>query len=482
MFNKESIPFAPMLIESMRSLGYSFKSAIADLIDNSISAKANKINIKLFPGQNPYLIILDNGCGMNDKEIEEAMRYGSKNPLDKRNKEDLGRFGLGLKSASLSQCRKLTVISKKNNKLFGYSWDIDYVIEKQSWILKGYSSDEINAFPEINLLKELKNGTYILLQNFDRVKESTNDLEKTLTRNMDDTIEHISLVFHRFIDEGLKILVNNYEVEGKDPFLLNNKRTQLRREQKIEINKSIITVKPYILPHISTLNKEDLKKVGGKEKLRNEQGFYIYRNKRLIIWGTWFNLGRKDELSKLARVRVDIPNDLDYMWNIDVKKSSAKLPDIIKRNLYNAVYDSISNSENVHKYRGRRTSNNVNYLWERKDIRGNIEYSIIREIPQLKLLKKSLNEQQNVILESLLKKLEESLPINALYIDACNGNVNQNVCENEEELYNDVMMQLEYAKEQKLDYKLFLNAFLKTEPYCNNKNLIEKIKGEFQDE
>ena len=193
-------------------------------------------------------------------------------------------------------------------------------------------------------------------------------------------------------------------------------------------------------------------------------------------------MGRKDELSKLARVRVDIPNDLDYMWNIDVKKSSAKLPDIIKRNLYNAVYDSISNSENVHKYRGRRTSNNVNYLWERKDIRGNIEYSISREIPQLKLLKKSLNEQQNVILESLLKKLEESLPINALYIDACNGNVNQNVCENEEELYNDVMMQLEYAKEQKLDYKLFLNAFLKTEPYCNNKNLIEKIKGEFQDE
>lgn len=166
MFNKESIPFAPMLIESMRSLGYSFQSAIADLIDNSISAGATRIDIRLLPTENPYLIILDNGCGMNSSEIEEAMRYGSKNPLDERKKDDLGRFGLGLKSASLSQCRKLTVVSKKDNTMSSYSWDLDYIAQQEAWLLQGYSKEEINELPEINLLDGIKNGTYILLQKF----------------------------------------------------------------------------------------------------------------------------------------------------------------------------------------------------------------------------------------------------------------------------------------------------------------------------
>lgn len=483
MFNKESIPFAPMLIESMRSLGYSFQSAIADLIDNSISAGATKIDIRLLPKENPYLIILDNGCGMNSSEIEEAMRYGSKNPLDKRQKDDLGRFGLGLKSASLSQCRKLTVVSKKDNTMSSYSWDLDYIAQEKSWLLQGYSQEEINELPEINLLDRIENGTYILLQNFDRIKESTNDLNTTLTKSMDDTIEHLSLVFHRFLTNGLDIYVNNSKIEAKDPFLLTNKKTQFKREQKFRINGSNITVKPYILPHISSLTKDDIKKVGGKERLKNEQGFYVYRNKRLIIWGTWFKLGRKDELSKLARVKVDIPNDLDYMWNIDIKKSSAKLPDIIKRNLYNCVEESIFSSENVYKYRGRRESNkDVTYIWERNSIRGEIEYKINRDIPQLKLLQEFLNNQQLKVLESLLEKLEESLPINALYVDACNGKVKDDSSNDTEELYADVMTQIEYAKLQGMDYKILLKAFLKTEPYCNNKELTEKLQEVLENE
>ncbi|WP_017209988.1 ATP-binding protein [Clostridium beijerinckii] len=483
MFNRESIPFAPMLIESMRSLGYSFQSAIADLIDNSISAGATRIDIRLLPTENPYLIILDNGCGMNSSEIEEAMRYGSKNPLDERKKDDLGRFGLGLKSASLSQCRKLTVVSKKDNTMSSYSWDLDYIAQQEAWLLQGYSKEEINELPEINLLDGIKNGTYILLQNFDRIKESTNDLNTTLTKSMDDTIEHLSLVFHRFLTSGLDIYVNNSKIEDKDPFLVTNKKTQFKREQKFSINGSNITVKPYILPHISALTKEDIKKVGGKERLRNEQGFYVYRNKRLIIWGTWFKLGRKEELSKLARVKVDIPNDLDYMWNIDIKKSSAKLPDIIKRNLYNCVEQSIFSSENVHKYRGRKEANkDISYIWERNNIRGEIEYKINRDIPQLKLLQESLNDQELKVLESLLEKLEESLPINALYVDACNGKVKDDSSNDTEELYADVMEQIEYAKMQGMDYKMLLNAFLKTEPYCNNKELTKKLQEVLENE
>ena len=146
MFEQECVPFAPSLIESMRSLGYSFSSAIADLIDNSISANANNIDIISEPGLNPWLVILDDGLGMSEKELYEAMRYGSTNPLDKRSENDLGRFGLGLKSASLSQCRHLVVISKQNDEINAYSWDLDYVIEKGAWMLKGFSDEEIKTW------------------------------------------------------------------------------------------------------------------------------------------------------------------------------------------------------------------------------------------------------------------------------------------------------------------------------------------------
>ena len=146
MFEQECVPFAPALIESMRSLGYSFPAAIADLIDNSISAHASNINIYSDPGIDPFLIILDDGTGMNSKKIYEAMRYGSTNPLEERSKDDLGRFGLGLKSASLSQCRKFIVVSKQNDEINALSWDLDYVINSQAWMLKGYSENEIAEF------------------------------------------------------------------------------------------------------------------------------------------------------------------------------------------------------------------------------------------------------------------------------------------------------------------------------------------------
>ena len=128
MFEKEVIPYAPVLVESMRSLGYSFESAVADLIDNSISANAKRIDIIMIPSDEPTLMIIDDGDGMSSKELQEAMRYGSQNPLEIRGENDLGRFGLGLKSASLSQCRELTVTSKKNGKLSGFAWKLDHII------------------------------------------------------------------------------------------------------------------------------------------------------------------------------------------------------------------------------------------------------------------------------------------------------------------------------------------------------------------
>ena len=125
-------PYAPTLMESTRAIGYSVEVAIADIIDNSIAALATNIEVNFFPSSDPYICILDNGTGMTIVELENAMQYGSKNPLDVRNENDLGRYGLGLKTASLSQCRKLTVISKKNDRISGCRWDLDYVKNKKT--------------------------------------------------------------------------------------------------------------------------------------------------------------------------------------------------------------------------------------------------------------------------------------------------------------------------------------------------------------
>ncbi len=483
MFEKECVPYAPLLIESMRSLGYSFHSAVADLIDNSVAAKAKNIKIIAEPSIDPEMIIFDDGCGMTQDELYEAMRYGSSNPLDERKEDDLGRFGLGLKSASLSQCRKLIVVSKKEDTINAFSWDLDHVIQSGAWTLKGYDGDEIKKLPHIELLDSVSTGTYILLSDFDRIKTSTNNITDTFSKCLNDMINHLSLVFHRYIAEGVSIYVNGLKLDSQDPFLQTHKSTQRKRESSIYINDEKITLKPFILPHASKLSQEDLDKIGGKEKLRNNQGFYVYRNKRLIIWGTWFKLERKDELNKLARVMVDIPNSLDYMWSIDIKKSNATLPDIIKNNMYSAVYDSVLSSEAVHTYRGRKEKKdrNIEFVWERVKVRDGYEYQINRKIPQIELLEKSLNDKQLKLLDSIINTIETAFPVSALYVDAAKGKVEDKKIEpgdDFERLWNDLQNQMEYVRENGLAMKAYYQAFLKVEPYCNNDEIKNRINEE----
>ena len=484
MFEKECIPFAPSLIESMRSLGYSFPSAVADIIDNCISADATRVDLFSAPGANPYLLIIDNGCGMDQEKLYEAMRYGSNNPLEERAINDLGRFGLGLKSASLSQCRKLIVVSRRNGKTSCFSWDIDYVLSTGSWMLKGYSDEEILSFPEINRFLQQEHGTYVYLSEFDRIKEGTGNISETFNKYLNETVNHLALVFHRFIDDGFVIALNNQIIKARDPFVSGNPARQKKKTIPIYINEQKILLTPYILPHLSKLTQEDLDKLGGKENLRNDQGFYVYRNRRLIIWGTWFRLERKDELNKLARVQVDIPNTLDYMWSIDVKKSSATLPDIIKKNMYAAVYDSVLSSEAVHTYRGRKENadKDIEYIWERIKVRDSYKYTINRDLPQLRILTNTLDDQQTKLLDSFLKTLAEGFPSGALYVDMAKGSVEEkkelNNQETIEQIWSELKTQLDYIMQKELPIVKYLKAFMKVEPYCNYKAIKERIQKE----
>lgn len=321
---RETPPFAPVLMESTRAIGYSLEAAIADIIDNSIAAKAGKVQLSFFPVGDAYVSILDNGTGMDDAQMNIAMQYGSKSPTETRDSSDLGRYGLGLKTASLSQCRVLTVISKQGDQVIGRRWDLDYVIKTGAWSLLILDKEDFASVPHISDLYEQDSGTLVVWQNLDRLLMGEVDYEKSLGRKMDEVRQHLELVFHRYLsgESGIKkleILFNGVKLKAADPFLIK-KSTQAMDTETLVIRGKRILVTPYILPHISKMTEEEKNQLGGKDGIRKRQGFYVYRNKRLLIWGTWFRMMRQGDLSKLARVMVDIPNDLDDLWTLDIKK------------------------------------------------------------------------------------------------------------------------------------------------------------------
>ncbi len=136
------------LIESLRSIGYDLPTAVADIIDNSLTASARQVDIVFhWAGANSWICILDDGIGMPDRKLFEAMRPGSQNPLQTRSSNDLGRFGLGLKTASFSQARRLTVITKTTRGSIAVrEWDLDYVEREDEWRLLKEPTIDIKAW------------------------------------------------------------------------------------------------------------------------------------------------------------------------------------------------------------------------------------------------------------------------------------------------------------------------------------------------
>lgn len=416
-------PFAPILMESTRAIGYSLETAIADIVDNSIAAGASNVSIEFFPVDREYISILDNGTGMDGEQLTTAMQYGSKDPTEIRKTTDLGRFGLGLKTASLSQCRILTVISKCETKIEGRQWDLDYVIETGEWSLKVLSEEEMSDFPQYEKLMSQKTGTLVVWQNLDRMKIGEINFEKSMSKKMEDVRQHLSLVYHRFLGgergcKKLEITLNNVKVEPRDPFL-KNKSERPMSDETLNVYGNKVIVRPYILPHISRMTVEEQEELGGAEGLRKKQGFYIYRGGRLVIWGTWFKMARQGELSKLVRVQVDIPNSLDDLWTLDIKKSAATPPEEVKNNLRSVVDKLIKTGKRTYTFRGKKeTSDAVQHIWNRLSTQnGGVLYEINRDHPVVHQLMKELNNHK---IETLLKQIENGLPLNALYIDLTN--------------------------------------------------------------
>ena len=208
--NKQLLPKAATLMGSLRSMGYSFESAIADVIDNSISAHASKVQV-LFPINplaNMAVGIIDNGEGMSNDELLEAMRYGSMASEEQRAEDDLGRFGMGMKSASLSQCRRLTVVSYDGHENHGYRWDYSYILEKQDWIIQELSKTEIELLPYIDIFVQQKAGTLVVWDDFDVLsKSSGGQVYETLTELRNSVEQSLALIYHRYLYHHFALLL-----------------------------------------------------------------------------------------------------------------------------------------------------------------------------------------------------------------------------------------------------------------------------------
>ena len=416
----------------MRALGYSFQAAVADVIDNSIAAGATKIELISPPIKDPdtaYLAILDNGHGMNRQELIKAMQLACKNPSQKREDNDLGRFGLGLKTASLSQCRELIVISLKNGAINIASWDLDEIKREQDWTLLLLDKEETEFQQIISQLKKYSSGTAVIWRRFDRLRTDTCFFEKAFREYLSLTAEHLSLVFHRFLEGETKIPrismeLNGTRIKPKDPFIksslssVQNVPIYIRQGKKPDFKDSVV-VKSHTLPEQSMLTESDKKKMGlSGRTLSEDQGFYIYRRGRLIHWGGWLGLRKMTQASKLCRVQVDVPASLDHYWLLDIKKSRAVPPKEVTKELKNFLEHLTEGS--VKRQTGARNKKVVeNSLWQTSVGSDDYSIEINRSSEYLAQFSRELTPEQNKKLSALLTMLELTLPIewiNAQYV------------------------------------------------------------------
>lgn len=414
-------PEASSMIETFRAIGYNIETAVADIIDNSISANAKNIWVNFeWLGSKTWLSIKDDGTGMNDTELIQAMRPGSKSPLQERNSKDLGRFGLGLKTASFSQARKLTVISKKAdyNSVY-WTWDLDFVNKTGNWDLIKYLPDEKL---EIEISK-LTSGTIVLWNDIDRVvKDFSLGDNKALDKfllTMEQVKKHLAMVFHKFIEKGkINIYFQDKKIEAWNPFLTNETATQTFPEEKIQ--NGAVTIEGFVLPHKSKISEEKYKYAEGVKGWNEQQGFYIYRNERLLLAGDWLGLFRKEEHYKLTRIQIDLPNTLDSEWQIDIKKSVARPPLVFREQIKAYALKVRQQAVEVYRHKGKSVKQIAGQkfvpLWIDHRRGDKWFYKINRENPILGKIKEQAKTEPNRAIEMLLRFIEETIPSKSIYI------------------------------------------------------------------
>lgn len=346
----ESIPGARRLIKSLRDMGYEFESAVADLIDNSIAARANTIRINAqWEGAESYVSIADNGVGMSAQDLREALRFGAERAYDD---DDLGKFGLGLKTASLSQCRKLIVASRQNESradINAYCWDMSHVEATNRWEILPVRSVDLPEKVRLHL-KETT-GTVVIWQQLDRIlgynKPDGEHARKRLIGMCATLEEYVAMVFHRFLENKVRgrrlaIYIQEERVTPWDPFVANEPKRKALEPLSLRVEGHIgcsdVVFEPYVLPAQSMFSSPEAhKRASGPSQWNRQQGFYIYRADRLIQSGGWSGIRTIDEHLKLARIAVFFAPKLDEEFKINVPKMKVAFPAEIRSDVEKAV-------------------------------------------------------------------------------------------------------------------------------------------------
>ncbi len=325
-------PDPERIVEGLRDTGYNFNTAIADIIDNSIAANASKVNIiiNMDPAGKITVYIADNGTGMDKKGLINAMTYGSKVRADLGS---LGKFGLGLKTASTAFCRSLSVLSRCNDGIVRKAqWDLDYVAEMHAWKLKTPEAtrDEIDILDEV---AEDGTGTLVVWEKVDRLLKSYSNFKNAnnaLKRKINDLQFHVGMVYQRFLDHNdkrannVEIVINGVKIEAWDPFALSEELTEKLADEEIDVDmpdgsSPSFTLKAFMLPNKDSFSTP---KAAKEARIGNDmQGFYVYRENRLIHYGDWLDLFTKEPHGALLRVEFSFDHLLDDAFNVDIKKS-----------------------------------------------------------------------------------------------------------------------------------------------------------------
>lgn len=417
-------PNPEYLIKSISEQGYSFEAAIADLIDNSISAGADKIEILIDTESEPFkLFLADNGCGMNESQLKDCMKFPCQSPDNSRLDDDLGRFGLGMKTASFSQTRKFTTISRSRGEVqfSARTWDLE-LLKNNKWNLLINSSQDIASTLEqysnvsnsrINELPDFDANTIIVwegLYKFEQYLEEKNR-EKALYKEIDIISEHLSLVFHRFMekqDKKLQIRINNQLLKPFNPFPVKENDFRSLEFRKRKFGDDSIKIEGFILPSRSIQeNKQGLSIWTTKNRsLMDMEGIYIYRADRLILFGGWNGLIKKAPRLQLARLQVEIGNNADHLLHLNVAKSQVIIPHELKNAFQGYINDLKREAEKEFYNRGIRQFNEPKertntHLFEKKISSKGPVLEINKEFELIKSLFCDLDKQQSAKLNML---------------------------------------------------------------------------------
>ncbi|MGX9854558.1 ATP-binding protein [Limimaricola variabilis] len=430
MTSRNAPPRADALIESLRGLGYTVATALADIIDNSLTAGARNVDIQFeWAGEQSWIRILDDGAGMTDPELEGAMQLGARDPRDERAADDLGRFGMGLKTASFSQARRLTVASRaQGHGVACLRWDLDCLAESDGqWSLLEGAHPE--GAPALSALHELTSGTVVLWEKLDRIVTAGFQAEH-LFEMIDGVERELAMIFHRLLsgsDPRFRLRINGRPVSPWDPFMIGHPAKAWESPTYSIPGPHAVQVQCHVLPHKDMLTPHEVSSAAGPAGWASQQGFYIYRNRRLLTAGGWLRLGdrgrqwTKDEPFRLARIMIDIPNSADAEWKINVLKSTASPPVSLRPHLKRLGAETRERARKVFAHRGRLiaksgTGGGLPDVWlARKGPRGT-SYRISREND----LVQSLLERAGPLrreLEALVKLIEETVPIQRIWLD-----------------------------------------------------------------